>query len=341
MKPETKPRPLWRCPKCGKYYVTRHMWHACARHTVAEHFAGRDPILRSLFDGLVALLRRFGPVRIVPGKTGIAFQQRMRFASVFVRKNHLEAGFILPRRLDHARIKKVVAYSPHAYAHHVEIRSPADLDEELAGWLRETYRVGAQTDLLAGKKAPAPQDGDFAWSELSAAKAKRRRVTPEEETPASGRAKPARRRSPPWQCLKCGRTFATRNQMHICSRLSLDDALQGKSPRAVALFGKLVAMARRFGAVKIVPQKTRIALQARKSFLAVRFLREAIDCELALPRRIEHPRFRQILSASPGSHYHYLRIASAAELDRQVRTWLREAFRAAQITKLYDEWKSK
>ena len=106
--------------------------------------------------------------------------------------------------------------------------------------------------------------------------------------------------------------------------------MQGKSPLAVALFRKLLVHARRCGPVKIVPQKTRIALQARKIFLGVRFLREAIDCEFPLSRRREHPRFRQILSVSQGSHYHYLRVASEKELDRDVRMWLREAYRSAQ-----------
>lgn len=38
--PKLKGRPLWRCPKCGKYYVTRNIWHACTRHTEEEHFRG-------------------------------------------------------------------------------------------------------------------------------------------------------------------------------------------------------------------------------------------------------------------------------------------------------------
>lgn len=98
----------------------------------------------------------------------------------------------------------------------------------------------------------------------------------------------------------------------------------------MALFRRLAALARQCGPLRIVPQKTRIAFQARKSFLGVRLVRDAIECELALARRIEHPRFRQILSVSRRNHYHYLRITSAAELNRDVRTWLREAYRVGQ-----------
>lgn len=298
------------------------MWHACARHTVEEHFAHRDPKLRLLYDGLVGLVKRNGPIKVVPGKTGIAFQVRMRFGGAVVRKDAIEAGFILPRRAEHPRIKKVIGYTPRAYGHHVDIRTPADLDDELAGWLREAYRVGAQTDLLAGKKAPGPAAGELAWSELYEARSAGRRGR------AGAGAERAQRTRPAWKCPKCGRTLAMRNQMHVCSRLTLEDALAGKSAKAVALFRKILAMARRFGPVEIVPQKTRIALQGRKTFLGMKFLREAIDCEIPLPRRIEHPRFRKILSVSRGAHYHYLRIALPEELDAQARAWLQEAYRS-------------
>ena len=113
--------------------------------------------------------------------------------------------------------------------------------------------------------------------------------------------------------------------MHICSRLTLADALRRATPRTLSLFRKLVAAVRRFGPVQIVPQKSRIALQARKVIVGVRLLRDALDCELALSRRIEHPRFSKILSVSPRNHYHYLRLSSPAAFDHQLRAWLREA----------------
>ncbi len=142
MKSGAKPRPLWRCPKCGKYYVTRNMWHACARHTLAEHFARRDPKLKLLFQGFAGVLRRCGLVRIVPDKTRIAFQARMRFAGVTVRRNCLEAGFPLPRRIEHPRFRQILSASPGRHYHYLRISSPAELDREVRAWLREAYRAG-------------------------------------------------------------------------------------------------------------------------------------------------------------------------------------------------------
>jgi len=304
------PRPLWRCPKCGKYFVARNLWHACARHSLDEHSARRDTKLRLLFDGLVGLLKRNGPVRVVSDKTRISFQVRMGFGGVHVRRDLLDVGFLLPRRLNHPRITRIEAFTPRAIGHHVEIRSPADLDAELASWLREAYAVGAQRRFLACIKSAPPARGDFSWSELSLYRPVRAAV-PEDSPrtlPPHKTARRVARKTSHWTCPKCGRQFRTRNQMHICSRLTLADAL------------------RRFGPVQIVPQKTRIALHARKVFLGVRLLRDSLDCELSLPRRIEHPRFTKILSVSPRAHYQYLRLSSPSDFSRDLRSLLRESY---------------
>ena len=323
-------KPLWRCPRCGKYYVTKNMWHACARHTVNEHFEHRDPKLRFLFSGIVGLLKRNGSLKINPDKTGIAFQVRMRFCGVYVRKNSLDLGFLLPHRLAYWRVRKIVPHSPRCYSHHVTITTPADLDDELASWLKESYRVGAQADLLLDRKRKPHAQDHLAWSRLSEEKTILPAL-PEKARPVSDRGSVAKKRaSQPWRCPKCSRRFPVRNQIHSCSRLTLSEALRGKTSQTIALFERLSAVIRRFGSLEIVPQKTRIAFQARKIFLGVRFLRDAIDCEIALPRRIEDPRFRQILSVSPGIHYHYLPIFSPKEIDSAARRVLHEAFRSAQ-----------
>ena len=326
-------RPLWRCPKCGKYFVTRNLWHACARHSLDEHFARRNPKLRLLFDALVGLLKRNGPLRVNPDKTRIALQVRMRFGGVHVRRDLLDLSFLLPYRRDHPRINRVVAFAPNAIDHHLEIRSPADLDPELASWLREAYAIGAQRRLLAGIKSAPPARGDFSWSEPSLSRPVRAAL-PDHSAPTPTHRKTARsspRDTPPWACPKCGRRFRTRNQMHICSQLTLADALRRASPRAQALFRKLLAIVRRFGPVQIVPQKTRIALHAGKVFLGVRLLRDSLDCEVCLPRRLEHPRFAKILSVSPRAHYHYLRLSSSSDFNRHLRSFLHESFLSSSL----------
>ena len=42
---------LWRCPKCGRAFANRNQTHTCRPlHDLAHHFAGREPIVRELYD---------------------------------------------------------------------------------------------------------------------------------------------------------------------------------------------------------------------------------------------------------------------------------------------------
>src|SRR5688572_20871374 len=70
-------RPLWTCPRCGHRFVTRHLWHSCSRHTLAEHFIDKPPHMRELFNSFVAIIERFGPVTVYAQKSRIVCQARV------------------------------------------------------------------------------------------------------------------------------------------------------------------------------------------------------------------------------------------------------------------------
>lgn len=52
--------------------------------------------------------------------------------------------------------------------------------------------------------------------------------------------------SPLWQCPKCARRFANRNQSHACGRYDLESHFRGKPPEVVA-FGVVADPAGAFG----------------------------------------------------------------------------------------------
>ncbi len=133
-------KPLWRCPKCGARLVTRHMWHSCGKFTLAALFARSKPSMLPLFRKFTALVKKSGRVTMIPQKSRAVFMDRVRFASVYPRKNWFLAGFILGRRVRHRRIVKVENFGPAILYHYVKISSSADLDAPLRGWLRESYR---------------------------------------------------------------------------------------------------------------------------------------------------------------------------------------------------------
>lgn len=137
-------RQLWQCRKCGRYFANRNQSHSCGRYELEDHFRGKGPEIRALFDCVVAAIRALGPVRIVPEKTRIAFQVRMSFAQVTPRAHWLDGHVVLARRLPHPRFRAVQTISPHNHVHTFRLTAPGDVDAEFCAWLAEAYAVGEQ-----------------------------------------------------------------------------------------------------------------------------------------------------------------------------------------------------
>ena len=123
-----------------------------------QHFAGKTPHAIELFRVFAKLVKRCGPVRIVPEKTRIAFQVRMSFAAVSLRRDRLVGHGVLARRFENPRFTKIEYISPRNHVHSFCFRFRGDLDREVLSWLREAYRVGQQRHLAkslpAGRASP-------------------------------------------------------------------------------------------------------------------------------------------------------------------------------------------
>ena len=131
---------------------------------------------------------------------------------------------------------------------------------------------------------------------------------------------------PLWACPRCGRRFAARNQAHACGVRTMEAHFAGKPPEIRRICDRIVALAERNGPVVVVPERTRIALQARMSFAALQPRRAWVDGHVVLARRRDEPRFRRVQSLSPRNHVHAFRIARVDEVDEQVAGWLAEAY---------------
>jgi Domain of unknown function (DUF5655) len=131
------------------------MPHSCQVVDLERHFTGADPVLRATFDAYLAAARENGPVTVNPTKSRISFQARMRFAGILApRKAFLLATFVLTRAIDSERLSKVEFIPPHYYVHYLRLRSPADVDDEVRGWLADAYAVGEQRHLRQRNARP-------------------------------------------------------------------------------------------------------------------------------------------------------------------------------------------
>jgi len=83
---------------------------------------------------------------VLPQKTRIALQRRVRFGSVHVRQRWLDCGLWLRCRADHPRLHRVDDLGPAQY-HWFRLRDPAELDDALAALVAEAYHgSGADPD---------------------------------------------------------------------------------------------------------------------------------------------------------------------------------------------------
>jgi len=144
-------RPLWTCPRCGNRFVTRNLWHSCVRVSVREHLAGRPREVVRLYREVARAVRSCGPgVRSVSSRSRTGWMVRTRFAGVEFRRDHVRLSFWLKREVSSPRLRSThLRGDDWIYA--LPVRSAAELDDELRGWLCEAYLVGRQE---AGSRRP-------------------------------------------------------------------------------------------------------------------------------------------------------------------------------------------
>jgi len=110
---------------------------------VDEHFDGKADGVRDLYDRLVAMAEKFGPVEQDPKKTSIHLNRKTAFAGVAVRKEHLVLTIKSDRPIKSPRIFKSEQTSASRFHHEVKLASAKDLDAELRGWLKAAYELSA------------------------------------------------------------------------------------------------------------------------------------------------------------------------------------------------------
>ena len=109
--------------------------------TLAEYFSVGPERERPIFDAVHAHVESLGPVHVEPLSVGIFLKHEdgAKFAELRPMQRWVALSFALRRTVHHRRIsRKPIAYSG-LYYHVVNLRSAADFDEEVRGWLTEAY----------------------------------------------------------------------------------------------------------------------------------------------------------------------------------------------------------
>jgi len=132
----------WICGTCGRGFSKENQSHSCQLVPIDSHFEKRDPSDRELLDALVGRIEvAAGPVRVESLKSCLHLASRSAFAGVHFPKSCLRLEFSMNRNLNSARFRQVDQLSKERFHHKLELESPSHLDDELVGWLAESYRL--------------------------------------------------------------------------------------------------------------------------------------------------------------------------------------------------------
>jgi hypothetical protein len=114
---------------------------------------------------------------------------------------------------------------------------------------------------------------------------------------------------------------------HSCASFSVDDFF-GNEPEHKKLYRAFLKLVRRCEPVMVNISKTRISFQARVCFAGVpRVTEDSLIGGFWLKHGIESPRFTRVEFLTPNHYLHQFRITSVKDLDAEVLSRLRQAYK--------------
>lgn len=110
---------------------------------VVDFLAGH-PMAQAVFDRVQSVLADAGGCSVRVGRSQVAFRRRRGFAYLWLPGQYLARPaaevvltVALGRHDPSPRWKQIAHPAGAHWIHHLEVHDPADVDEEVAGWLRE------------------------------------------------------------------------------------------------------------------------------------------------------------------------------------------------------------
>ncbi|MDQ0678405.1 hypothetical protein QFZ30_001787 [Arthrobacter pascens] len=125
------------------------MTGAQARPSTPEELFRDSPAGMELYRAAHSLITTTVAASVRTTTSQVAFRRRRGFAYVWNPRRNLKTdvpavlSIALPRRIDSPRFKEIVHPSANVWMHHLELRTAAELDAEVAEWLTEAYEAAA------------------------------------------------------------------------------------------------------------------------------------------------------------------------------------------------------
>ena len=130
----------WTCPQCGRSFRRSGQSHGCAPAlTLEEYFATGPAWERPIFEAVLAHLESLGPMIVEPVSVGIFIKSEGSFVELRPQSKWVRLSFPLARRVSSPRMSRKPVGSGRKIFHFVNLSRPDEVDDELAGWLTESF----------------------------------------------------------------------------------------------------------------------------------------------------------------------------------------------------------
>jgi len=128
-----------------------------------------------------------------------------------------------------------------------------------------------------------------------------------------------------WSCPQCGRQFERQGQSHSCRPFPLAQHFEGK-PEGRLLYEKFKrAVKKQIGPFKIESLECCIHFVSTFTFAAVKILKDKIQVDFSLSRKINSKRISQCIQLSVNRFLYYMNISTEDEIDLTLMKWIEEA----------------
>ena len=119
--------------------------HTCVPGiTVEELLRRHPPWVTEVYAAVIEALRTAGPVHEDAVEIGIFLKSDRTVAQFRPQVRSVQLWIFLPYRQEDERISRIVATGVDRYVHLVKLAGPTDVDDQVRGWLTESY--DANTD---------------------------------------------------------------------------------------------------------------------------------------------------------------------------------------------------
>ncbi len=158
----------WTCPDCERRFGATKQGHMCRPGvTIESFFANARPEAEPIHRIVAAHLEGLdgGDLIIDPLETKVLFKNGPTFAILDSKTKWVALGFTVRRRLDSDRFSRKVTEYQGRFHHVVNLTDPAQVDDELLGWLTEAFYRDDQPEgsdaADAGGDGMVPDDVDI------------------------------------------------------------------------------------------------------------------------------------------------------------------------------------